>query len=309
MLNVINFPNLGLQLENVGRTFSIFGFEISYYGVIMGLAILAGMSLVLLMARYTGQHMEDYLDLAIVTIPAAIVGARLFYVIFSWDVYKESPLSALALWKGGLAFYGGLIAGVIAIWIFSRVRMLWTAEVLDTAVFGVLLGQVIGNWGNFFNREAFGEYTNGLFAMQIPIDAVRIADVTDRMRNHLVELEGTRFLQAQPVFFYESIWCLLLLIILVIYQYNKEFDGEVFCLYLAGYSVGRFVLEGMRVDSLTIPFIGWSAARVVSVLLLLISVSWIIYNRMGNVNGGKRRMRQKNAKNSLKSSRNMFHGM
>ena len=275
----------------------------------MGLAILAGMSLILLMARYTGQHIEDYLDLAIVTIPSAIIGARLFYVLFSWDIYKESLLSIFKIWEGGLAFYGGLFAGVIAICIFSKIRMLWTAEVLDTAVFGVLLGQVIGNWGNFFNREALGEYTDGLFAMQLPIDAVRIADVTDRMRNHLVEMEGTRFFQSQPIFLYESIWCLVLLIALVIYQYNKEFDGEIFCLYLAGYGVGRFWLEGMRVDVLTLPVVGWPVSSVISVLLLVGSVIWIIYNRKGDANSGKRRMRQKNAKNSLKSSRNMFHGM
>lgn len=309
MLNAINFPNLGIEFENVGRAFSIFGLEISYYGIVMCIAILAGMGVIFLMARYTGQHLEDYLDMAIFAIPAAVIGARLLYVLFSWSAYKESVLSVFAIWEGGLAFYGALLGGTIAIYIFAKVRMLWTAELLDTAVFGVLVGQVLGNWGNFLNREAFGEYTDGLFAMQLPVEAVRIADVTDRMRNHLVELEGIRFLQAHPVFLYESIWCLILLIALVIYQYNKEFDGEIFCLYLAGYSIGRFFFEGMRVDSLSIPILGWSVSRIIAVILIVGSIGCIIYNRVGDAGGGKRRMRQKNAKNSLKSSRKMFHGM
>lgn len=286
----------------MGRAFELFGFEVSYYGIIMGLAILAGMGLVLLIARYTGQHMEDYLDLAIVTIPAAILGARLFYVIFSWKIYKDSLLSIFAIWEGGLAFYGALLAGFIAVIIFCRIRMLWTAEVLDTVALGVLFGQVIGSWGNFFNREAIGEYTEGLLAMQLPLDDVRIADVSDRMRNHLVEIEGARFLQSHPVFLYVSIWSLVLLIILVVYQYNKEFDGEIFGLYIAGDNIGRFIFGGLQVEVLT-------GTRVISIILVLVAVAWVLYNRLGDAGSAKRRMRQKNAKRSLMSSRKMFHGM
>lgn len=309
MLNMIKFPNIGLEF-NVGSGISIFGlFEISYYGILMSLAILVGMAVILFEARYTGQRAEDYLELAIVTIPAAIIGARIFYVLFSWDVYKGAFLKIFAIWQGGLAFYGGLIAGVIAVIFFAKIRMLWSAEMLDTACLGVLAGQVIANWGSYFNREAIGEYTNGLFAMQLPIDALRIVDVTDRMRNHITEIDGVRFVQAHPVFLYESIWCLILLCILIVYRYNKEFDGEIFCLYIAGYSLGRIWMEGLRVDSLKLPFVGWSVSRVLAVIFLIISVAMVIYNRMQNERGRKRRIRQKNAKNSLKSSKNMFHGM
>lgn len=306
MLNTINFPNLGFEFESVGYGVSIFGVHISYYGILMVLALLAGIGVILLQARYTGQHMEDYLELAIVTIPAAVVGARIYYVLFSWNIYKKSFWQIFALWEGGFAFYGALIGGLIAIVIFTRFRQMWTAEVLDTAALGLLIGQVIGSWGSYFNREAFGEYTDGLFAMQLPIDALRIADITDKMRNHMVELNGVRFVQVQPVFLYQSFLCLILFVGLFIYQRNKAFDGEVFWIAIGGYSLGRIWLEGLRTDALKLPVFNWPVSRVVAIFLLILSVVSIIYNRKMDGKGRMRKMRQKNEVIGANHFENLF---
>lgn len=306
MLNTINFPNLGLEFESVGYGVSVFGVHISYYGILMVLALLVGIGIILLEARYTGQHPEEYLELAIVTIPAAVIGARIYYVVFSWDIYKNALWRVFALWEGGFAFYGGLIGGLIAIVIVTKFRQMWTAEVLDTVAIGMLLGQVIGNWGSYFNREAFGEYTDGLFAMQLPIEALRIADITDKMRNHMTELNGMRFVQVQPVFLYQSFLCLLLFVGLLIYQRNKAFDGEVFWIAIGGYSLGRIWLEGLRTDALKMPVFNWPVSRVVAIIFLILSVAAIIYNRKMDGKGRMRKLRQKNEVIGANHFENLF---
>lgn len=288
MLNTINFPNLGIELESVGRGISFLGIEISFYGLLMALAIIVGTAVIMLEARYTGQHIEDYLELVIVTVPAAVLGARLYYIIFGWGDFKGAFFQIFAMWKGGFAFYGGLIAGIAVIIIYANFRNMWTAEVLDTVTLGVLAGQVIASWGSYYNRESFGEYTDGLFAMQLPIETLRVVDVTDKMRNYLVEIEGVKFVQVQPVFLYQSIWCLLLLIGLFIYRYHKEFDGEVFCLYIAAYSLGRVWMDGMRTDALPL-------SRIVAFLFMAAAIAILVYNRRLDGKGRMRRIRQKNA--------------
>ena len=223
MSEAIIFPHLGIELKHVGRAVSILGFDIAYYGIIIAAAILIGTLITVLIARYTGQNPEDYLDLAVFAVIFGIIGARLFYVAFSWELYKDHPLSIFNIRQGGLALYGGLIAAVITVFIFAWIKKLSAAEMLDTACVGLLVGQMLGRWGNFFNREAFGEYTDGLFAMMLPIDSVRVADVTDRMRNHIEVIDEVRFIQAHPTFLYESFWCLLVLIVIFFYySYRKE---------------------------------------------------------------------------------------
>ena len=155
MLNAINFPNLGIELESVGRGISFLGIEISYYGLLMALAIIVGTAVLMLEARYTGQHAEDYLELVLVTVPAAVLGARLYYILFGFQYFKGAFFQIFAMWKGGFAFYGGLLAGIIVVVIYANFRNMWTAEVLDTAALGLLAGQVIASWGAYFNRESF----------------------------------------------------------------------------------------------------------------------------------------------------------
>lgn len=139
-----------------------------------------------------------------------------------------------------------------------------------------MLGQIIGRWGNFFNREAFGGYTDGLFAMQLPLSAVRNSDVTQELLQHVVEVDGISYIQVYPTFLFESMWNLVLLICLILFTKHKKFDGEVFLLYLAGYGIGRFWIESLRTDQLLIPGIGYPVSMALAAILVVLSVVWII---------------------------------
>ncbi len=279
MHKTIDFPNLGIHLKNVGKAISVFGFDIAFYGIIIGFGILAGIFMAMLWAKRTRQNPEVYIDLAIYAVIFGIIGARVYYVIFSWDMYKNDLLSILNIRQGGLAIYGGVIGAVITVFIFAKKRELAAGKLLDTACFGLVLGQAIGRWGNFFNREAFGEYTNGLFAMKLPLDAVRSSDVTQMMRDHMEMAEGVGYIQVHPTFLYESIWCLLVLIFMTFYSRRQMFRGEIFLVYLAGYGFGRFWIEGLRTDQLLIPGIGWAVSRVLAALLTVGSVLLIVKMR------------------------------
>lgn len=269
MQGAINFPHLGIHLKDVGESISIFGFQIAYYGILIALALFVGIMIATIEGKRTGQKSEDYLDLGIVVAFCAILGARVYYVIFSWEEYKDNFWSIFNIREGGLAVYGGIIACVIAVFIFAKVKNLSAAIILDTAVLGLMAGQVIGRFGNFFNREAFGEYTDGLFAMQLPKAMVRAKDVTELMEQNIVVIEGVNFIQVHPTFLYEALWNLVLLIVLLIYRKQKKFNGEIFLLYLVGYGIGRFWIEGLRTDQLLIPGVGWAVSRVLALVLLI----------------------------------------
>lgn len=282
MHTMIEFPNLGIHLESVGKTITIFNFDIAYYGIIIGIGMLVGILIASAQAKRTGQDPEIYFDLAMYGIIAAIIGARIYYVAFSWDMYKDNLKSIFNLREGGLAIYGGVIAAVIAVYIFAKVKKLSFPLLLDTAGLGLVAGQAIGRWGNFFNREAFGEYTDNLFAMLLPMDAVRKSDVTELMRQHIVWRDDFRCIQVHPTFLYESLWCLAVLILLFLYSKHKKFDGEVFLLYLFGYGAGRVWIEGLRTDQLLLPGIGLPVSQLLAGCLIVGSLVTIIYMRMKN---------------------------
>ncbi|MFR8238634.1 MAG: prolipoprotein diacylglyceryl transferase [Dorea sp.] len=276
----IEFPNLGIHLENVGKTLTIFQFDIAYYGIVIGLGIVAGLLVAMYVAKRTKQEPENYIDLVMFAVVFGIIGARIYYVVFSWDMYKDHILSIFNIREGGLAIYGGVIAAVITVFVFARVKKLSAPLLLDTAVFGLVTGQMIGRWGNFFNREAFGEYTDNLFAMRLPLDAVRsTSDVTEKMWAHLETIDGVDYIQVHPTYLYESIWCLLVLVLLFIYLRHKVFDGEVFLVYLAGYGIGRFWIEGLRTDQLLLPGIGLPVSQVLAGVLVIVSVILIVVFR------------------------------
>lgn len=308
MLESIAFPHLGIELEHVGRAFSIFGFDIAYYGIIIALSIIIGTAITVLIAMHTGQNAEDYLDLSVFVVIFGILGARIFYVIFSWDLYKDNLLSIFNIRQGGLALYGALIAAVITVFVFSWVKKTSAPEMLDTACIGIVVGQMIGRWGNFFNREAFGEYTDGLFAMRLPLESVRVADVTDRMRNHLENIDGVRFIQVHPTFLYESFWCLLVLVALCIYHSYRKFDGELFLVYVFGYGIGRMWIESLRTDQLVFQKLGLPVSQEFAGVLAVVALILIVYNRQQDDKSRMRRMREREAKRSVKNARNMFHG-
>lgn len=275
----ISFPNLGIYLDHVGKSLSVFGFEIAYYGIIIGLAILIGFLIATSEAKRTRQNPEDYLDMGIIGVIAGIAGARIFYVVFSWDMYKDNLLDIFNLREGGLAIYGGVIAAVIAVFIMARVKHLSPFQILDTVAMAILNGQMLGRWGNFFNREAFGEYTDSLFAMRLPLDAVRSGDVTELMREHMERIDGVSYIQVHPTFLYESLWCCALLIILVLYRKHKKYEGELFLMYIFGYGLGRVWIEGLRTDQLLIPGIGLPVSQVIAGCVVIFAGAALLYLR------------------------------
>lgn len=279
MTTSISFPNLGIYLENVGQSITVFGFEIAYYGMIIGLGVVAGILMAAHEAKRTKQNPETYYDLAIYAVILSVIGARIYYVVFSWDQYKNDLLSIFNIRQGGLAIYGGVITAIIVVIVFARVKKLSFWQLADTAVLGLILGQIIGRWGNFFNREAFGEYTDNLLAMRLPMDAVRYSDVTETMLEHAEVVDGISYIQVHPTFLYESLWNLGVLLILLCWRKRKKFEGEIFLMYLFGYGVGRAWIEGLRTDQLLIPGIGWPVSQVLAVVLVVVSATLIVMIR------------------------------
>lgn len=275
----ISFPNLGIYLDHVGKNISIFGFEIAYYGIIIGCAILIGFLIATSEAKRTRQNPEDYLDMGIIGVIAGIVGARAYYVIFSWDMYKDNLLHIFNLREGGLAIYGGVIGAVIAVFVLARIKRLSPFQILDTIAMALLNGQMLGRWGNFFNREAFGEYTDSLFAMRLPLDAVRSGDVTELMREHIERIDGVSYIQVHPTFLYESVWCCILLIILALYRKHKKYEGELFLLYIFGYGLGRVWIEGLRTDQLLLPGIGLPVSQLLAGCVVIFAGAALLYLR------------------------------
>ena len=273
----IRFPHLGIYLEHVGKNFTVFGISIAYYGVIIAVGMLAGILLATYEAKRTGQNPDDYFDLAIIAIICSVIGARLYYVIFSWDLYKDNLWSILNLRQGGLAIYGGVIAAIITAVVFAKVKGLSFPRLADTAGLGLILGQIIGRWGNFFNREAFGGYTDGLLAMQLPVSAVRDSDISKELAEHIVEIGGVSYIQVHPTFLYESLWNLMgLCLLFFVVRRVRRFDGELFLCYLGWYGLGRFWIEGLRTDSLYLFGTGIRVSQLMALVSVLAAVVLLV---------------------------------
>lgn len=280
----IAFPNLGIYLHNMPRGFSIFGFEITLYGVLIGIGMLAGILLAAHQAKVAGQNPDIIWDFAIYAIVFSIVGARLYYVAFEWDMYKDDLLSIFNTRQGGLAIYGGVIAAFLTLFIYARFKKQNPFWIMDACVPGLILGQAIGRWGNFTNREVFGEYTDNLFAMRLPIEAVRARDISENVASHIVE--GTNYIQVHPTFLYESLWNVGTLVFLLLYRRHKKFEGELALYYLAGYGLGRAWIEGIRTDTLFIPGTTVPVSQVLAVVLfagaVLADISIRLWRRKKN---------------------------
>ena len=247
----IAFPHLGIYLKYVPKSFTVFGFRIAMYGLIIGIGVLCGVSLAAHIAKKTGQNPDWYWDLAIYLLIFSIMGARLYYVIFAWDYYKNDPMEILNIRNGGLAIYGGVIVGFITLAVYVKVKHKSYRLMADTGIFGVIMGQIIGRWGNFTNREAFGDYTDSLFAMRLPVSMVRSIEITDKMQAHMST--ATDYIQVHPTFLYESLWNVFILTLMLLYIKHKKFHGEVALLYLGGYGFGRGLIESLRTDQLHLP--------------------------------------------------------
>ena len=273
----IAFPNLGIYLRNVPKSFSIFGFQIALYGVIIAVGVLAGVLMAAEVAKREKVDPDVIWDFAIYAIIFSIIGARVYYVVFSWDRYRDDLLDVFNLRNGGLAIYGAVIAAFLTLWIYCRLKKQSFLQLADICVPGLVLGQVIGRWGNFTNREVFGEYTDSLLAMRLPMQMVRAGDISDTISAHIVE--GTNYIQVHPTFLSESLWNLALLCLLLLYRKHKKFEGEQWLLYLGGYGIGRAWIEGIRTDTLFIPHTGFAVSQVLAVLLVAVSAAADLFVR------------------------------
>ena len=284
----IQFPNLHINIENLPKSFNFFGVDIAFYGGIIALGMILGIALVCYIAKTSGQDYNEYIDFALYAIIFSVIGARLYYVIFSWDYYGKHPSEILNIREGGLAIHGGVIAGVLVCLIYTRVKKLSFKKIADTAVYGLILGQIIGRWGNFFNREAFGGVAKDSSPLMMKIffgDKYSISQVPDAVRQGMETLKGKTlseigYIQVQPTFLYESLWNLCVLILMLTFRKKKKFDGEILLWYLLGYGTGRAIIEGMRTDQLIMPVTGWPVSQALSIVVAAVALTIIIVKRV-----------------------------
>lgn len=244
------FPYLGIEIDHLNKyAFTIGNFAIAWYGVIIALGVVAGLLMARFLAKKSDQDPEFYVDFLIYALIFGLIGARAYYVAFEWDFYKGDILKILDFRAGGLAIYGGVIAAIITAAVFAKVRKKPLTELLDTAMPGLILGQAIGRWGNFTNQEAFGGYTDGLFAMRLNDQTA--AYTTPELLKNAVKVGGVRYIQVHPTFLYESMGCLLILAIMIIcFLKFRKFKGQIACTYMIGYGILRAFIENLRTDQL-----------------------------------------------------------
>ena len=275
----LKFVNLGITIEHMVSSVNVFGFRIAFYGIIIGIGMLLGIMLAAWDAEDRGLGEDVIYDHVFWVIVIGIMGARLYYVFFQWDAYKDDLLQILNLRAGGLAIYGGVIAGLITLYVLCRRKKLSFLDVADSLILAVLVGQILGRWGNFFNCEAFGRYTESLFAMRIRKAIVNPIMIDAELLEHLIIENGTEYIQVHPTFLYESFWNFCLLMFLLWYRKRKKFTGEIFLLYLCGYGLGRCIIEGLRTDSLMIPGTGIAVSQLLAGTCFVVSLFLILLGR------------------------------
>lgn len=301
----ISFPNIGLYLKNVPDGITVFGIEIKLYGIVIAFGFLLAYWIATREAKRTGQDSELYLDYLLCMIIPAIVCARIYYILFNWNYYFEpgagfwkTVLRLINIREGGLAIYGGIIGGAIVCLLFARRRKVSVLTMTDTILLGVPLAQAIGRLGNFFNREAFGTYTDSLLAMAIPLEyyekkgtlfAFQLEGViTPEMMSNVVD----GCIRVHPTFLYEAIWNIALFLLLLLWRKRKRFSGEILALYLGGYGLGRFWIEGLRTDPLLIGNTNLRISQLLAAVLVVASVVFYLlrlrqYNRQSVETGGE----------------------
>ncbi len=266
------FPNLHIGIEHLVNHISIFGFPIAFYGMIIGCGMLLGLFVATKEYVRSGYKADDIQDFALWVIVLGILGARIYYVIFEWGYYSEHLLEIPNIRQGGLAIYGGVLMALFTCIVYTKKKKLDFFPMADAGVLGLILGQAIGRWGNFFNAEAFGGYTDSLLAMRIKESIVNPAMINENVRSHILLLDDISYIQVHPTFLYESVWNLCVFFFLLWFSKRKKFKGQVFLLYLGLYGFGRFFIEGLRADSLMLFGTGIAVSQALSLVLVLASV-------------------------------------
>ena len=270
----IAFPHIGIYLTNVPKTVYAGSFPIAIYGFMLSLGMLFGFWYAAHISKERGLGSDIIWDFAAPAIIFSICGARAYYVITSWDKYKDDLLSIFNLRQGGIAVYGSIIGAFATMYFYTRYKKISFVLFSDTMIMGLPVGQVIGRWGNFFNREAFGGYTDGLLAMRLPVEMVRKSDISQGIAEHIIE--GTNYIQVHPTFLYEGLWNTALIIFMFCYRKHKSFEGEMTLIYFAGYGIGRFFIESLRTDQLFIPGTGIPISMFVGAVSAIAAIAAII---------------------------------
>jgi phosphatidylglycerol:prolipoprotein diacylglycerol transferase len=273
------FPHLGWEFEKIPRVFAtVFNIPIYWYAICIVLGFLAAFGLALREAKRTGQNPDHYWDALFLGIPVSLVCTRLFYVVFNWDIYRNDLMQIFNVRDGGLAIFGGLIGAGITSLIISKTKKIPISLILDTCATSLLIGQILGRFGNFFNREAFGGYTDNPFAMRILANQAYY--VTPEVMAHTVMARGAEYIQVHPAFLYEIAGNAVLILFLFWYRPRKKFPGEVIFLYMLGYGFVRFFIEGLRTDSLMFFGTGLRTNQISSAAFVVFAVGAIILGRL-----------------------------
>ena len=248
--------------------FKLGNLSVKWYGVIMAVAIILAVSMAIVEGRKRQIESDDFMDLLLWAVPLGYVGARIYYVIFEWNYYSQHLDQIIAIWNGGIAIYGGLLAGLAVLLVFCYKRMLPPFLMLDVITPGVMAAQILGRWGNFINQEAHGGPTTLAFLQSL------------HLPNFIISQMKIGGIYYQPTFLYESFFNLIGLLIILFLRHKKHLfkQGEIFMLYLAWYSVVRFFVEGMRTDSLYLMG-SIRVSQMLSVILLIVVICLFIYRR------------------------------
>ncbi len=257
-METISFPNLGIAFNPSRVAFSVFGKDIYWYGIIIALGFALAVIYAMRRVDQFGLTQDNILDFIFVAVPAAVICARLYYCAFEWDQYKDNPISVLYIWEGGIAIYGAVIGSIIAAVLFCKVKKVPLLPLMDIGALGLLIGQMIGRWGNFINREAHGAMTDSFLKMGLENSAGTVT-------------------YYHPTFLYESLWNLVGFVLLHFLSKKRKFDGQVFIGYVAWYGLGRAWIEGLRTDSLYIGNTGIRVSQLLAAVSAVAAIGVMIY--------------------------------
>ena len=274
--NTVSFPKLNIGFPVYSDAFTVFGITIKWYGIFIMLGLLLAVIYCFKRMKSFGIDDDRANDAVFAGFIGAVIGARLYYVFMSWDMYKDNPASIFSIRDGGLAIYGGLIGALILGGIVAKIRKVRLMPLLDLTGMGFLIGQAFGRWGNFFNHECYGSNTALPWGMTSPKIQAELASKADS----ILELTGVTVdpsLPVHPCFLYESLWCALGFVLLHLYSKHRKFDGELFLMYIGWYGLGRMFIEGLRTDSLMVGHLRIS--QLVAGICVIVSIASIFAMR------------------------------
>ncbi len=269
-MNLVEFPGLGgIKFEINRVAFDVFGIPIYWYGIIIAAAFLLAVLLGMRNSKLAGIEPDSVLDLVLFAAPVAVICARLFYVIFSWELFKDNPAEIINTRKGGLAIYGGVLGALIVAYFFAKRKKIGVLTLLDFGVPYLVMAQGIGRWGNFVNQEAFGAATTLPWRMNSET-------VNAYLNGFMNNVDLTKW-GVHPTFLYESLWDFAVFAFLIWFRKRKKVDGEVFFLYMMLYGAGRFFIEGLRTDSLMLG--SFRISQLLAAMFVITFAALFIYRR------------------------------